>query len=46
MPNLTKTPAPIAYLCISAREQEKADAFLRGRFRSNHLIVQTLIDIL
>jgi hypothetical protein len=44
--NLTKTPAPIAYLGISARDQEKVDAFLRGRFRSSHLILQTWIDIL
>ena len=44
--HLTKAPAPIAYLGISATDQEKADAFLRGRIRSNHLILQRLIDIL
>jgi hypothetical protein len=44
MPNLTKTPAPVAYLGIFARDQEKAGAFLSGGFRSHYLILQTWVD--
>jgi hypothetical protein len=46
MPNLTKTPAPVAYLCLVARDQEQADALLSGGFRSHHLMLHTWIDML
>ena len=46
MNHLTATPAPIASLGIFARDQEKADAFLRGRVRSPQLILQPWMAIL
>jgi len=46
MPNLTKTPAPVASLGIFARDQEKVGAFLSGRVRSHHLLRQILREIL
>jgi hypothetical protein len=46
MPNLTKTPAPIADLGLFARDQEQAGAFLSGGFRSHQLMLHTWIDML